>query len=51
MMSVFEMARYGQFANASAKYIFVGYVVKINVVLTYWGLLEIRRIRRRIHVS
>jgi len=51
MMSIFEMARYGQFSNASGKYFFIGYVVKINVVLTYWGLLEIRRIRRKIHVS
>ncbi|KUR80997.1 ABC transporter [Novosphingobium sp. FSW06-99] len=51
MVSIFEMARYGQFKNASTKYFFIAYVVKINVVLTYWGLLEIRRIRTRIHVS
>jgi len=51
MISIFEMARYGQFSNSSEKYFYIGYVVKINVALTYWGLLEIRRIRKRIHVS
>jgi len=51
MMSIFEMARYGQFPTATGKYIYGEYVVGINVALTYWGLLEIRRIRKHIHVS
>jgi capsular polysaccharide transport system permease protein len=50
MMTVFEMARYGQFINATDTYMFPGYVVVIAVFSTYWGLLEIRRIRKRIHV-
>lgn len=51
MMTVFEMARYGQFANSSGKYMYIDYVVEINVAFTYWGLVEIRRVRKRIHVS
>ena len=51
MMSIFEMARYGQFTNAPNKYIFAPYVVVIAVFSTYWGLLEIRRVRGSIHVA
>jgi capsular polysaccharide transport system permease protein len=50
MMSVFEMARYGQFANASGQYIYTGYVSAVSTFFTFWGLLEIRRIRKRMHV-
>ena len=50
MMSVFELARYGQFDQATDRYVHTGYVVVITVFCTYWGLLEIRRIRKRIHV-
>jgi len=50
MMTIFEMARYGQFENASGQYIHIGYVFNISVFSTFWGLLEIRRVRKRIHV-
>lgn len=50
MMSVFEMARYGQFVQAPDKFVNTGFVVIVAVVLTYWGMLEIRRVRRWIHV-
>ena len=51
MVSVFEMARYGQFTQARDTYVDIGYVVSFATVATYWGLLEIRRIRRHIHVA
>lgn len=50
MMSVFEMARYGQFTNASGTYINSGYVVAVAAFSSYWGLLAIRRVRKHIHV-
>jgi capsular polysaccharide transport system permease protein len=51
MASVFEMARYGQFVSSPDKYIYLNYVICVNVALTYWGLLEIRRVRSQIHVA
>jgi capsular polysaccharide transport system permease protein len=51
MMSIFEMARYGQFINATDKYIHTPYVVVVAIFSTYWGLLEIRRIRKHIHAA
>lgn len=50
MMSVFEMARYGQFEQAPDRYIHPGYVLAVSIVVTYWGLLELRRVRQYIHV-
>lgn len=50
MMSIFEMARYGQFENASSRYIDTGYVVAVAAFTSYWGLLTIRRVRKHIHV-
>lgn len=50
MMSVFEMARYGQFQQATSAYFFPWYVVTMATISTYWGLLEIRRVRAHIHV-
>jgi capsular polysaccharide transport system permease protein len=50
MMSIFEMARYGQFEHAPARYIHTGYVVAVSTFTTYWGLIAIRRVRRHIHV-
>lgn len=51
MMSVFEMARYGQFEHASAQYIHTGYVAFLAAFATYWGLLAVRRVRKHVHVS
>lgn len=50
MISIFEMARYGQFENASPAYIHTGYVVALATFTTYWGLLAIRQVRKHIHV-
>jgi capsular polysaccharide transport system permease protein len=48
-MGIFEMARYGQF-QASDKWMHIDFVVGVICFLTFWGLIEIRRIRREIHV-
>lgn len=50
MMGIFEMARYGQFQQASDKWMHIDFVVGVICFLTFWGLIEIRRIRREIHV-
>jgi capsular polysaccharide transport system permease protein len=51
MMSMFEMARYGQFASASDAYFYPGYVIAVCAGTTYWGLIAIRKLRSRIHVG
>lgn len=50
MMSIFEMARYGQFEKVTDQYIHVGYVVAVSAFTTYCGLLGIRKVRKHIHV-
>jgi capsular polysaccharide transport system permease protein len=50
MMSMFEMARYGQFQHASDHWLYPLYVIAVTAFLTFWGLIEIRRVRREIHV-
>lgn len=50
MMSIFELARYGQFENATDRYVHLGYVIAICAFTTYWGLLAIRHVRQHIHV-
>lgn len=49
MPLIFEQARYGQFRSASPDYIDPAYVAGWCAVLTYAGLLSIRRVRRMIH--
>lgn len=51
MVSMFELARYGQFASATDRYAQIGLAVAANGFFTYWGLLAIRRVRKDIHVS
>jgi capsular polysaccharide transport system permease protein len=51
MVAIFEMARYGQFENASDKYLYWQYAMSTCAITTYWGLLAIRRLRARIHVN
>ena len=51
MMAIFEMARYGQFAGAQDRYMYLWYVIAVNTGVTYWGLLSLRIIRKHIHVS
>ncbi len=51
MVSMFELARYGQFASATDRYAQIGLAVAANCFFTYWGLLAIRQVRKDIHVS
>lgn len=51
MMSIFEIARYGQFETASPNYMYFGYVISTCMVLTYWGMVVVKRLRAKIHVS
>lgn len=51
MMAIFEIARYGQFETASPRYMYFGYVISMSVVITYWGLVLIKQLRAKIHVS
>lgn len=50
MVSMFELARYGQFTSATDRYVDMGLVIAANSFFTYWGLLAIRRVRKEIHV-
>jgi len=50
MVVIFELARYGQFRNASDKYFYYGFLFATCAFFTYWGLLALRRVRARIHV-
>lgn len=50
MMSIFEMARYGQFTSADNHYIFTTYTIAVCAGITYWGLIALRNLRKRIHV-
>lgn len=49
MMSMFEMARYGQFRSADDKYVYIGYMIAVCAGLTYCGLVAIDKLRARIH--
>ncbi len=51
LMCIFEVARYGQFEVASDKYLYLGYICAFNAFFTYWGLLGLRLVRRRISVA
>jgi capsular polysaccharide transport system permease protein len=49
MPLIFEQARYGQFENASGKFVDPGYVIGCCAALTFAGLLMTRRIRAKVH--
>lgn len=51
MMTVFEMARYGQFQDAPDDYVYPGFAIGVCAMLTYWGLVALQNLRNRIHVS
>lgn len=51
MVTIFEMARYGQFAPSSSEYIYTSYLVAWCVALTYIGLVMIRSVREKIHLA
>ena len=51
LLAIFEIARYGQFEVASGKYLYPGYATSVCAILTYWGLLSLRHVQKRIHVG
>ncbi|MGF7153894.1 ABC transporter permease [Novosphingobium gossypii] len=51
MVTMFEIARYGQFRWASEKYMFIEYAVSVCAGLTYIGLILIRRLKYKIQVN
>jgi capsular polysaccharide transport system permease protein len=48
---MFEMVRYGVFEDTSLEYVEFGYVTAVCAVLTLIGLLLIRSVKSRIHLS
>jgi capsular polysaccharide transport system permease protein len=51
MVTMFEIARYGQFRWASDQYMFPGYAISVCACLTYAGLILIRRLKYKIEVN
>jgi capsular polysaccharide transport system permease protein len=51
MMTIFEMARYGQFEVATDEYVYSTFAFAVCSALSYWGLLAMRRLRTQLHVA
>jgi capsular polysaccharide transport system permease protein len=51
LMTVFEVARYGQFEVMTDEYFQIEYTLAFCAVVNYWGLLALRRVRRRLQVN
>ena len=51
MTQIFELARYGQFADSTTEYFHPVYVCLWCLVLTYLGMLSIRITRRHVHLQ
>lgn len=51
LLAIFEIARYGQFEVASGKFLYPAYATAVCAVLTYWALLSLRHVQKRIHVG
>jgi capsular polysaccharide transport system permease protein len=49
--SIFETARYGYFESASDEYAYYGYVCAACLISTWVGLVLVRRLRDKIHLS
>lgn len=47
---MFEMLRYGQFPGTTLEYVDFTYVTGTCMVLTYFGMVAVRRVRDRIHL-
>jgi ABC-type polysaccharide/polyol phosphate export permease len=48
---IFEIARYGMFEKAPDGHLFPAYACGACAILTYTGLVTMRQIRHRIHLS
>lgn len=51
MTSIFELARYGQFESTKLTYYHGEYLIGACVILTWIGLVQMSRMRGRIHLS
>lgn len=51
MMTMFEMARYGYFQTSKDRYVYPGFAVAVCASIMLWGLLALRALRKKIHVS
>lgn len=51
LVNVFEITRYGMFEAASDQHLFPAYLIANCAFFTYVGLIGIRRVRNRIHLS
>ena len=49
--NIFELVRYGQFESCNLDYFDGGYLYGMCLVLTWIGLVVMRRARRRVHLS
>ena len=48
---IFELMRYGQFRNTNLKYFDAQYVIGFCLVMTWLGLISVKLLRKRIHLS
>lgn len=51
MTSIFELARYGQFESFNLDYFYPRYIIGACLILTWVGLVQMRAMRNRIHLS
>jgi capsular polysaccharide transport system permease protein len=50
-LQIFELIRYGVFQNATLEYVSFTYIVGSCMVLTVLGLIALKAVKRRIHLS
>jgi len=51
MTNIFELARYAMFKSFTLEFFFPKYIIGSCLVLTWVGLLQLRMVRNRIHLS
>ena len=51
MPHMFEVIRYGVFPNATLRYVDFEYITSVCAILTLFGLLSMRTVKSRIHLS
>lgn len=51
LVNIFEYARWGMFEAASDKHLYPGYINACCAFFTYTGLVGIRRVRHRLHLT
>ena len=50
LVDIFELLRYGQFEAAKDTYTYVNYIVFWNLFLSYFGIIALIKVRRRVHL-